>query len=159
MRVWYCREVEAGCLLISELGIKYEYACIYGMSFDVPNTQLGVQLSRLDDGVSIHTFTGKQSKLFWFIIIKTDQGNCADKVRYSTQTARDVCDRLRSKALTDNLTFGDVWSGCTIFKMTPLQEGVFKHWNYGRLVCIGDAVRKVSLLASITTRFLTNEGR
>lgn len=124
-------------------GIKYEYSCIYGLSRNVPHMKLGEQLSRLDDGVSIHVFTGKQSKFFWFAMVKTPQAGYTGKSACSDHAARQICDSMRSKKLSNVLTFGDVWSRCTIYKMTPLEEGVFKQWNHGRMLCIGDAVRKV----------------
>nr|AGN73056.1 FAD dependent monooxygenase [Epichloe funkii] len=124
--------------------IKHDYSCIYGISLNVPQIILGIQLNCLDDGVSIHLFTGKQSKLFWFVIIKTPQASFAKVEIDNTHTARCICEGLRTKKVSDTLCFEDVWSRCTIFKMTPLEEGVFKHWNYGRLACIGDAIRKMA---------------
>ncbi|KHN94004.1 FAD dependent monooxygenase [Metarhizium album ARSEF 1941] len=124
-------------------GIKYEYSCIYGISRDVPHMELGSQLSRLDDGVSIHVFSGKKSKAFWFAIVKTPQDISVDNASSSDCAARKICDSMRPKRVSDALTFDDIWSRCTIFKMTPLEEGVFKQWHYGRLLCIGDAVRKM----------------
>nr|ATJ44724.1 FAD dependent monooxygenase [Epichloe bromicola] len=124
--------------------IKHDYSCIYGMSLNVPQIIPGIQLSCLDDGVSIHLFTGKKSKLFWFVIIKTPQTSFAKVKIDDTHTARCICEGLRTKKVSDTLFFEDVWSRCTIFKMTPLEEGVFKHWNYGRLACIGDAIRKMA---------------
>jgi FAD dependent monooxygenase len=111
----------------------------------MPQIELGLQLSRLDEGYSIHLFSGKESKLFWFIITRTAKDDWATKESHSHDKAREICESLRSKVLDENLTFDDVWSKCTIYKLTPLEEGVFKHWNYGRLVCIGDAIRKVCL--------------
>ncbi|KAL7626884.1 hypothetical protein AAE478_003658 [Parahypoxylon ruwenzoriense] len=124
--------------------IKFEYSCIYGISMNVPHIEPGVQLSLLDDGLSIHLFPGKQSKAFWFIIIKTMQSQCDEKQWHTSYTARWICEGLQSKKLDDNLIFEDVWSRCEIFKMTPLEEGMFKRWHCGRLVCIGDAIRKMA---------------
>ncbi|KAG8420740.1 hypothetical protein J3458_002673 [Metarhizium acridum] len=143
--IWrYLKETSPTCATGQEnSGIKYEYSCIYGLSRNVPHMELGSQLSRLDDGVSIHVFTGKQSKFFWFAMVKTPQAGCAGQGACSDHAARQICDSMRSKKLSDVLTFGDVWSRCTIYKMTPLEEGVFKQWNYGRMLCIGDAIRKM----------------
>ncbi|KAG6061916.1 hypothetical protein E4U16_002006 [Claviceps sp. LM84 group G4] len=125
-------------------GIRYEYACIYGTSSNVPHTELGVQLSCLSDGTSIHLFTGKQAKFFWFIIVKTSSDELLEIRKDASSSARRICERLGTKMLSDELSFRDVWSRCIIYKMTPLEEGVFKHWNRGRLVCIGDAIRKMA---------------
>ncbi|KAI1082129.1 FAD dependent monooxygenase [Whalleya microplaca] len=124
--------------------IKFEYSCIYGISLNVPHIEPGVQLSLLDDDLTIHLFPGKQSKAFWFIIVKTMQSQCVEKQWHTSYTARRICEGLQSKKLDKNLFFEDVWSKCKIFKMTPLEEGIFKRWHCGRLVCIGDAIRKMA---------------
>jgi FAD dependent monooxygenase len=116
---------------------------VYGTSLDVPNIELGVQLSLIDDGVSIHAFTGKQGKLFWFVIVHTSNDRRERKEKYSTDTAKQICDSLRTKRINSKVTFGDMWDRCSSFQLTPLEEGTFNRWNYGRCVCIGDAVRKV----------------
>nr|AFO69308.1 FAD dependent monooxygenase [Aciculosporium take] len=125
-------------------GIKCEYSCIYGTSTNVPHVQVGAQLSFLTDGVSIHVFSGKKSKLFWFIMVKTSPDEFLDMKKDAAQTARRICQGLGTVRLSDAMYFRDVWSRCTIYKMTPLEEGVFKQWNCGRLVCVGDAIRKVN---------------
>ncbi|KAI1121478.1 FAD dependent monooxygenase [Nemania abortiva] len=125
-------------------GIKYEYSCIYGISMDVPNVRLGVQLSLLDDGMSLHVFTGKDGKLFWFLIFKNLYDGSFSNQNRSVDSARSICEGLQSRKVSDDLSWKEIWSRCTIWKMTPLEEGVFRQWNYGRLVCIGDAVRKMA---------------
>ncbi|KAH8897623.1 FAD dependent monooxygenase [Thozetella sp. PMI_491] len=127
-----------------QAGIKYDYSCIYGISMDVPNVELGVQLSLLDCGLSLHVFTGKKGKLFWFLIFRNPQDGSLCNENRSDDSARRICERLQSRKLSDDLTWEEIWSRCTIYKMTPLEEGVFRQWNYGRLVCIGDAVRKMA---------------
>lgn len=126
--------------------LRVDYACVYGISSGVPGVEDGVQLSLLDRDLTIHVFNGKDRKVFWFIIIKTDKRySYINRPRFDTQDAREVCESLKSKKLDSDLTFGAMWANCDIFTMTPLEEGWFKTWNLGRLVCMGDAVRKVSI--------------
>ncbi|KAG6029618.1 hypothetical protein E4U41_000303 [Claviceps citrina] len=125
-------------------GIKYEYGCIYGISTNVPHVEPGTQISSLSDGVSIHMFAGKKAKFFWFVMVKTSPDELAEMKKDAARTGRRICEGLAPKGLSDELSFRDVWSRCTIYQMTPLEEGIFKQWNHGRLVCIGDAIRKMA---------------
>lgn len=54
-----------------------------------------------------------------------------------------ICEKLAFRQLDETLTFGDLWSRCSIYKLTPLEEGMFLRCHFGRLLCIGDAIRKV----------------
>jgi FAD dependent monooxygenase len=102
-------------------------------------------MSLLDYNLTIHVFNGKDRKVFWFVIVKTEKRYYyPDKPHFNTRDARRICEGLTSKKINETMTFGNMWANCDIFTMTPLEEGYFKTWQYGRLVCIGDAVRKVS---------------
>ncbi|KJZ71109.1 hypothetical protein HIM_09528 [Hirsutella minnesotensis 3608] len=125
--------------------LRVDYACVYGISSGVPGVQGGIQLSLLDNGVTIHVFNGKNRKVYWFVIVKTDRRYAyTDRPRFTTDDARKVCDDLKLKKLDDSVGFGDIWANCDAFTMTPLEEGWFNIWHFGRMVCIGDAVRKIT---------------
>ncbi|POR31659.1 FAD-dependent monooxygenase [Tolypocladium paradoxum] len=125
--------------------LRIDYACVYGISSGVPGVEDGLQLSLLDHGLTIHVFNGKNRKVFWFVITKTNKRySYTDRPHFDTQDAREICESLKSKKLDSALTFGDVWENRDIFTITPLEEGWFKTWHSGRLVCMGDAVRKLT---------------
>nr|BAM84049.1 FAD-dependent monooxygenase [Tolypocladium album] len=142
--IW--RLSEPGAITDEEkTALRVEYACVYGISSGVRGVTDGVQLSLLDHGVTIHVFNGKAGKVFWFVIIKIDKRySYTDMPRFSTQDAREICESLKSKLLDTSVSFGDLWAKCDIFMMTPLEEGHFQTWHRGRLVCVGDAVRKLT---------------
>ncbi|KAK7706984.1 hypothetical protein SLS64_007192 [Diaporthe eres] len=122
--------------------LKLEYACIYGISKQVPNIEAGVWYNLLDKQITIHLIGVKAGKVFWFLIVKQEA-----KLRHgrlTTEDARRICENLQSRRISPTLTFGDLWKGCYIFKMTPLEEGWFSLWHAGRLVITGDAVRKMA---------------
>ncbi|KAK7955214.1 hypothetical protein PG988_015908 [Apiospora saccharicola] len=123
-----------------ESNLKVQYSCIYGMSM-VPGLQGGLQTSLLDYRVTIHFFQGKQGKFFWFVVVKNEGSGPHD---FSAEAGHRICESLRGKKLSSTLTFGDIWCRRTMCIMTPLEEGFFTRWSSGRLMCIGDAVRKVA---------------
>ncbi|RYP42596.1 hypothetical protein DL767_000120 [Monosporascus sp. MG133] len=125
--------------------LAINYACIYGISSGVPGVEDGVQMSLLDYDLTIHAFNGKRRKVFWFVIVKTKKHySYTDRPHFDTHDARKICESLKSKKLDSTVTFGDMWANCDIFTITPLEEGYFKTWHFGRLVCMGDAVRKLT---------------
>ncbi|KYK60561.1 cytochrome P450 monooxygenase [Drechmeria coniospora] len=125
--------------------LKVEYACIYGISTRVPGVKDGVQLSLISRGVTIHIFNGTNCKVFWFVIVRLEKNDVgSDRPRYDDMHARKICDSLQREKVDADLTFGDVWVNCDIFKMTPLEEGLYERWHFGRLFCIGDAVHKLT---------------
>ncbi|KAM4066344.1 FAD binding domain-containing protein [Hirsutella rhossiliensis] len=144
--IWnQANQAKPGAIADSEKSaLRIEYACVYGISSGVPGVQDGVQLSLLDHGVTIHVFSGRNTKVFWFVILKIERYCYGDRPKFDTQDAREICESLKTKKIDSTLTFGDVWISCDIFAMTPLEEGYFKTWHFGRLMCIGDAVRKMA---------------
>ncbi|PFH59493.1 hypothetical protein XA68_12253 [Ophiocordyceps unilateralis] len=139
---------EAGTGMVTEKeksSLRIDYACVYGISSGVQGVAAGVQLSLLDHGLTIHVFNGKDTKAYWFVIIKTDRiYEQGERRQYSAEDARKTCESISSKLIDENLAFGHLWERCQVCTMTPLEEGNFETWNRGRLVCVGDAVRKVT---------------
>ncbi|KAM4059005.1 FAD binding domain-containing protein [Hirsutella rhossiliensis] len=145
--IWrHAKEAEPSKITDAEKSsLRVDYACIYGISSRVPGVEDGVQLSLLDQDLTIHVFNGKDQKAFWFVIVKTDKPYAyVDRPKFVPQEARKICDGLRSKKLDSALEFGAIWDKCDVFTMTPLEEGCFKTWHSGRMVCVGDAVRKMT---------------
>lgn len=110
---------------------------------NVPEVTPGIQRSLLDKNLTIHLFNGKGSKVFWFLIYRLPTKQRSDAWKFGDTEAIRICDELRSKKIDESLSFGDVWSRCSVYKLTPLEEGMFLRCHFGRLVCIGDAIRKV----------------
>ncbi|RDA85088.1 hypothetical protein CP532_3105 [Ophiocordyceps camponoti-leonardi (nom. inval.)] len=122
-----------------------DYACVFGISTDVKGVTTGLQLSLLDHGLTIHVFNGKDSKAFWFVVIKTKRRYAyEERPHYTPEDARKTCESIASKRIDTDLTFGHLWERCQVSTMTPLEEGCFDTWYGGRMVCVGDAVRKVT---------------
>ncbi|PHH78826.1 hypothetical protein CDD80_6197 [Ophiocordyceps camponoti-rufipedis] len=141
-------DAEAGTGLVTtkeKENLKIDFACIFGISSGVKGVPAGLQLSLLDHGLTIHVFNGKDTKAYWFVIIKIDRRyRYGQGLKYTSDDARKTCAAITSKVIDEGLTFGHLWDRCQVFTMTPLEEGNFSTWHRGRLVCVGDAVRKVT---------------
>ena len=47
----------------------------------------------------------------------------------------------------NSVRFKDIWDKREVFGATNLEENVFKTWHWGRVVCLGDSMHKVRLVA------------
>lgn len=122
-----------------------EYSCIYGISSAVPELLKGEQVTRFYDGLTILTFHGKEGRVFWFVIQKLDKKYYYPKCpRFDKRDAEVACERLESCKVWDGATFGDLWARREVYSMMVLEENVFQHWHFGRIVCLGDSMLKVS---------------
>lgn len=127
-----------------------EYACVYGISKEIPDVTPGVQRSLLDDDLTIHLINGEGSQVFWFLIYRLPPDRRPEGWQFGDAEAMRICEKLASKQLDETLSFGDIWSRCSVYKLTPLEEGMFLRCHFGRLLCIGDAIRKVIDLQNST---------
>lgn len=126
------------------LGMSTEYACVFGISSAIPGLKLGEQVNAFYDGLTIVTIHGKDGRIFWFVIKKLSQKyRGLESVRFTTDAAAQLCEKLEGAHLWKRVTFGDVWGKREVVSMTALEENVFHTWNFDRMVCIGDSIHKV----------------
>lgn len=128
--------------------MKVEYACVFGISSPVPGLNLGDQVNAFHDGLTIITIHGKNGRVFWFVIKKLDDiYTYPDTVRFSSADAVRTCEKVAHFPLVNGVTFGQVWENREVTSMTALEENVFDTWHVDRIVCIGDSIHKVRLIA------------
>ncbi|KAH9905402.1 hypothetical protein F4778DRAFT_706603 [Xylariomycetidae sp. FL2044] len=121
-----------------------EYVCVWGISTSVVTAKDWGHLDYLDHELAIHVLHGL-NKTLWFLSTKCDQVySYPARPRFTIDDAAGLCSRLVDKQIDADLTFGALWSRCEVFQMTPLEMGYSTIWHHGRLVCIGDALRKVA---------------
>lgn len=121
-----------------------EYACVYGISSPIPKLQPGHQITRYNDGWSILSVVGKNSRLFWFLFLKLGPKYEYGSIpTFSVEDTVSKCEQMAGETFWEEVSFGDVWQKREVFKMTPLEESFFQTWHLGRAVCIGDSMHKV----------------
>lgn len=134
-----------------------EYACVYGISWNIPELVIGDQVTCVYDGVSVMTFNGSQGRIIWFVTKKLDKRyHYPDIPRFTKVDAEKVCEGIQTKAIWGKVTFADIWAGRESYWMTALEENVFEHWHVGRVVCLGDSIHKVSSIPLLRKMILTH---
>ncbi|MCJ1243270.1 hypothetical protein MMC30_000467 [Trapelia coarctata] len=122
-----------------------EYTCVYGISSAVSDLEIGEQITCFYDGLTILTFHGKKGRVYWFVIKKLDRKYIwPDIPRFSKLDAEELCQSLKSRKIHKSVDFSHIWANYESYSMTPLEENVFDHWHYGRVVCFGDSMHKMT---------------
>lgn len=129
----------------SLIGFTVEYICVYGISSAVSGLKIGEQITCFYDGLTILTFHGKEGRIFWFVIRKASRKySWPDIPRFTKADAEELCQGLQDKRIHKSVDFGQIWAHRETYSMTALEENVFEHWHFGRIVCFGDSMHKVS---------------
>ncbi|KAE8396411.1 hypothetical protein BDV23DRAFT_168217 [Aspergillus alliaceus] len=126
-------------------GLTAEYACIFGISSTIPGLKVGHQITSVDKGRSIIVVPARHGRLFWFVVLKLDTAYRYDSApRFSPPDAAKLCEQLKDLLITEKIDFGRLWLARETYSVTLLEENVFQTWHFGRIVCIGDNMHKMT---------------
>ncbi|KNG89842.1 putative FAD-dependent monooxygenase [Aspergillus nomiae NRRL 13137] len=122
-----------------------EFACVFGISNPVEGVKSWDHVIRYNRGVTLFVFPGTDNGVFWLLFRKLDKRyTYPNTPRFTKEDAISTCESLVDLAVWENVHFGDIWRQRRTFHMTALEEGLLRTWHYGRIVCIGDSVSKMT---------------
>jgi hypothetical protein len=117
---------------------------MFGTSKPVEGLEHGPFNQVLGKNLSFLHSLDKSGRVFWFVFEKMDKKWHVPNVpSYSDEDALALAKRCGSVYMTDKVSFADLWQNRLGFKLVPLEEAWYKHWTWGRFVCIGDSIHKV----------------
>ncbi|KAL5339398.1 FAD/NAD(P)-binding domain-containing protein [Aspergillus crustosus] len=123
-----------------------EYACVFGISSSIPGLQGGENINVCTRGFASVTFHG-DGRVYWFMITRLDRRYIYPHIpRYTVKDAEDLCARFAHVRISGNVTVRDIWESRQVGSMTAMEEGVFKTWTHDRIVLLGDAVHKSTVV-------------
>lgn len=126
-------------------GIRAVFSCVFGVSTPVPGMTHWDHVVRYNDRFCILIFPGIGGKIFWLVISKLDKTYFYPNIpRFTKDDAVARCEDIMDLPIWREIKFRDIWAKKKMFTMNPLEEYLMKVWHYGRMVCIGDSVSKVS---------------
>ncbi|KAL8689124.1 MAG: hypothetical protein Q9218_005136 [Villophora microphyllina] len=122
-----------------------EYVCVFGISAPVPQLAEGEAIACFYNGMTILTNHGKNGRVFWFVLQKMDRKHFYPNIpRFDDIDAEKICARLYDSKVWRKVTFQQIWDAREVHSIVPLEENVFDHWHYGRVVCLGDSMHKMT---------------
>ncbi|EEA26596.1 monooxygenase, putative [Talaromyces marneffei ATCC 18224] len=120
------------------------YACVYGVSYALPEIAPGRAITIYRKDISILVFSGCKGKLVWFLFINL---KCSIPLkqgkRYSTQDLEAFYEQIADVVVTTDVKFADIYNNRKAAVMTVLEEGITDVWYAGRLFLLGDAAHKM----------------
>lgn len=122
-----------------------EYKCLFGVAESRPGPIAGDADYGYDKDRSSLIFAGPNGVSYVFIFEKLDKlyKGC-DIPRFSQDDAVQFAEKHANFVIRPGLKFSDFWKTCTNFSLVCLEEGIFKLWTFGRIVCIGDSIHKMT---------------
>lgn len=98
--------------------------------------------------VSIGVFGGFEGEVCWFLFFKVPvtkgRANISKWDGFEDPKAVEICKQFSHVKLTDSTTFGDVYASCHRITIQACPNHCLRTWNYGRIICLGDAVAKTN---------------
>lgn len=124
-----------------------EYKCMFGISSRTKTMPLGyVDVTYMKD-LSTFCITGKDYKVYWFMFQKLPKVYKADEVpKYTREDADAFGKEIAHSNIQPNgeVTFEDIWKNRMTYTLVALEEADYKKWTWGRIVCLGDGIHKVT---------------
>ncbi|KAL2851041.1 monooxygenase [Aspergillus pseudoustus] len=123
-----------------------EFACVFGISDAIPGLPAREHVNVYGNGYAVLTFHGSDS-IFWFVLSRMDRVYMyPDVPRFTADDAEELCTRRYADvSIADGVCVRDLWENKKAASMTAMEEGVFETWSAGRIVLVGDAVRKMTV--------------
>lgn len=93
-------------------------------------------------GKAIMYFSGPERG--WFFLYKQLPRPTSERTSYTQKDVDAVAAEFAEFPLTQTLQVKDVWPRMLGAGLTNLDEGIVKHWSFGRIVLVGDACHKMT---------------
>ncbi|KAL4781660.1 hypothetical protein BJX76DRAFT_10126 [Aspergillus varians] len=127
--------------------ISATYGCMFGTSSTVP----GIPPRYLGFGANKHFSyiigTGPENKTFWALthkLGKTTHG--ADILQFTEEDKQQRLQEHWDDRITPEVRFSDLHKYQQRVVHTPLHEGVHQKWHSGRIITLGDASHKMTIV-------------
>jgi FAD dependent monooxygenase len=131
--------------ILTNLGITAEYTAIFGISTPIPELKPGDQHMTTDVDHSSLVFVTESGTPQWFFSSKMPKRYRANEIpKFSEQQAQDMVEEYKEFSVTDKLKLKDLMKTSTSLSYFPLEEASFEHWTYGRFICLGDSIHKMT---------------
>ncbi|RDW89703.1 FAD protein [Coleophoma cylindrospora] len=126
--------------------LSAEYNCIFGFGEPVEGAVITGDCHRsYDKNYSTLCFIGEGGKLFWFLFSKLDKRYFGKDIpRYTKDDLDEAIKPFMNIHMTDDITFESIWATRTFANMTCVEESQFENWTSDRIVCVGDAIHKMT---------------
>ncbi|GLA44396.1 hypothetical protein AnigIFM63309_003158 [Aspergillus niger] len=119
------------------------YRCSFGIAQHVPGWVAGEQDVVTGRGQSQLVVSGPDDRVYWFLFDRLPEVKYGKDIpKYTKQDEAEFVKENASRAITEKVTFGQVFAKRLQSTLTPLHEVVFKKWFFKRIITVGDSAHK-----------------
>ena len=86
--------------------------------------------------------------LFFVCIKEPNVTHWPQRSRFTEEDAEREAAKIADCPVTAHVLFGEIWMKRIRGYLTSLEEGIFEHWFFNRIVLLGDSAHKVGCLES-----------
>lgn len=123
-----------------------EYNCVFGIATATPGLNPGDVHRTYVEGYSFLAVVGSEGRVWWFLFTKMSRKYSDSEIpRYNQKDIDEHVASYLSMPVTGSVLFSEIYKRAIFRNMLALEESLYKHWFYERMVCIGDSVHKVRL--------------
>jgi hypothetical protein len=124
--------------------ITAEYKLLFGISKPIPGLPHDPDQSVVNKNFCFLIIPCSRGRFGWFIFAKLDRKVYAPNIpRYTQKDAEAMVQPYLDFSITERVLFRDVWDNRIVSGLAPQEEYLAERWTWNRIVCIGDAIRKV----------------
>ncbi|ETS84422.1 hypothetical protein PFICI_02447 [Pestalotiopsis fici W106-1] len=119
------------------------YRCSFGIAQHVPGYANG-ELNRIwAENWSGLIISGPEDRVYWFLFDRLPKPKYGSNIpKYTKEDEAEFVKEFWDKAITDKVTFGQIYSKKLSSTLTPLHEMVWKKWFFERIILLGDSAHK-----------------
>ncbi|KAH7027267.1 uncharacterized protein B0I36DRAFT_350829 [Microdochium trichocladiopsis] len=128
--------------------LETEFGCVFGLSRKTGDLEKDTAYQVCAQDMTIGVFGGPNGEACWFIFFKVPLAKGRDNIpkwnAFDDPKAAEICKQFSHAKLTEKTTFGDVYANCHRITTQACPNHCLRRWNYGRIICLGDAVAKTN---------------
>ena len=136
-------------------GITAEYNCFFGIADEIPSLVPGNSHVSNDIDHSSLLFVGQGPKTItnagtgglpqWFFFSKMDRKYTGSSIpRFTQAQMKQQVEEFGDFKLSEHVTLKEIMKKTRSLSYLPLEEANHEVWTYGRIVCLGDAIHKMT---------------
>jgi FAD dependent monooxygenase len=125
--------------------ITAEYNCIFGTSSPTSALPPGHAHVSSDIDHSSLLFIGKDALPQWFFVSKMDKKYHGSSIpRFTQKQIEEQIQQHEDFKFADKISFKDLLKTTRSKSYLALEEANHEHWTWGRIVCAGDSIHKMT---------------
>ncbi|KAF6218597.1 hypothetical protein HO133_005948 [Letharia lupina] len=120
------------------------YRCLVGAAPAIAG--IGANESNMiqNQGVYMVIVSQPGQTLFFVCIKEANVSHWPQRSHFTKEDAEKEAAKIADRPVTAHVLFGEIWMKRTRGYLTSLEDGVFEHWFFNRIVLVGDSAHKMS---------------